>query len=576
MNSCPETYLLRGLLDETLPAAERVEIERHVEDCTLCEGVLENLTSAETAFLGEPLPDAVPDADEGRDHGPYDHRFRIRRRFDGGGQGDLFIAWDQELEREVALKRIKEQHAEDWWRRGELIREALITGRLEHPGIVPVYGLGFDGEGQSYYAMRLVRSLVGRDSRGHTLQDAIAEFHAGRPEWTLRKLLDRFIAVCNTIQYAHDQGVLHCDLKPLNVILGPYGETLVLDWGAARAIVEPSAEAHPPGHAGSNGHPREGDKSPWWQDGGFHLTPAYASPEQLAGRARELRQSSDVYSLGAILCCILTGHGPRRASSSLEGAEDLRTGPRPADARTGPRPDWQTKDVPGPLAGICSKALEVDPADRYPSARDLAEDVGHWLADEPVSAYRENLLDRLLRVARRHRAWTQAGAAALVLVTVVSLAGFLMVNGARREAVRLSSEMAQDRAMAHFEQGDAQRGVLWLGRSLELLPGGRNDFRRLNLAGWHRRMCTLKDFRALGGATEILASDPGGRYLLGTDAGGHAMLCSLESGAAVGLPLSPAEARTSVFSPDGTMLLTGDETGEVRLWETSGAPASGG
>ena len=154
-----------------------------------------------------------------------------------GGIGVVSVAFDAELQREVALKQIKSESADDPDSRARFLLEAEVTGRLEHPGIVPVYGLGFDDQGRPYYAMRFVRGI--------TLEEAIAKFHEadaarGRDpqERTLelRQLLGRFVSVCHTMAYAHSRGVLHRDLKPANVLLGPYNETLIVDWGLAKVL----------------------------------------------------------------------------------------------------------------------------------------------------------------------------------------------------------------------------------------------------------------------------------------------------------------------------------------------------
>ena len=149
------------------------------------------------------------------------------------------MALDEELHREVALKQILDHHADDPTSRTRFVLEAEITGGLEHPGIVPVYGLGSYGDGRPYYAMRFVR--------GDSLKDAIASFHAdeslkadpGKRSLALRKLLRRFVDVCNAIDYAHTRGVLHRDIKPANVIVGKHGETLVVDWGLAKVLGRP-------------------------------------------------------------------------------------------------------------------------------------------------------------------------------------------------------------------------------------------------------------------------------------------------------------------------------------------------
>ena len=238
------------------------------------------------------------DAGDGR-------RFRVLRPHARGGLGEVFVAVDAELNREVALKQILERHADDPQSRQRFVLEAEITGGLEHPGIVPVYGLGTYADGRPYYAMRFVR--------GSSLKETIDAFHAdeglhrdpGRQSLELSKLLRRFLDVCNAVDYAHSRGVLHRDLKPGNVIVGKHGETLVVDWGLAKATgrSDPSAGERTlrPGSATSSVETLPGSALG---------TPAYMSPEQAGGELDKLGPATDVYSLGAMLYCLLTGRAP--------------------------------------------------------------------------------------------------------------------------------------------------------------------------------------------------------------------------------------------------------------------------
>ena len=161
-------------------------------------------------------------------------RFRVLRPHAKGGLGEVLLAEDNELHREVALKQIQSRYADDADSRARFVLEAEVTGGLEHPGIVPVYGLGTYADGRPFYAMRFIH--------GDSLKDAINEFYdpaaardPGERTLAWRQLLGHFIAVCNAIEYAHSRGILHRDLKPANIMLGKFGETLVVDWGLAKA-----------------------------------------------------------------------------------------------------------------------------------------------------------------------------------------------------------------------------------------------------------------------------------------------------------------------------------------------------
>ena len=330
-------------------------------------------------------------------------RFRVLRPHAQGGLGAVFVALDAELDREVALKQILDDQADDPACRRRFLQEAKVTGGLEHPGIVPVYGLGNHADGRPYYAMRFIR--------GDSLKEAIAAFHAdlelksdpGRRSLELRKLLQQFVDVCNAIEYAHSRGVLHRDIKPSNIIVGRYGETLMLDWGMAKA----TGRVEPESASGERMlDPSSGIGSVETFPGSALGTPAYMSPEQAEGDLERLGPRSDVYSLGATLYCILTGRPPFEGDI---GAVILAV--RKGDFR----PPRQLDPAVDPaMQAISMKAMAHGPADRYATPRSLAEDIERWMADQPVSCWREPLARRARRWARRNRTAVTAAAAAIL------------------------------------------------------------------------------------------------------------------------------------------------------------------
>jgi serine/threonine protein kinase/tetratricopeptide (TPR) repeat protein len=354
-------------------------------------------------------------------------RYRPVRFHARGGLGEVHLAEDAELHRQVALKRIQERFAADANSRRRFLREAEITARLEHPGIVPVYGLVQGADGEPYYAMRFIE--------GEPLKEAIQRFHedtqkpGGDPgvrRLALRDLLTRFVTVCRTIAFAHSRRVVHRDLKPANIMLGKYGETLVVDWGLAKEL-GPDGEAAPEDTPGLATDPA----GPETRTGALVGTPAFMAPEQAGGKSRERPSSTagDIYSLGATLYVLLTGRAPFGDRDPYQVLEQVQRG----EFR---KPRQVKPETPPALEAVCLKAMARTPADRYATALDLAADLERWLADEPVAAYPEALPARLARWARRHKPLVSGGVA-LLLTAVAALAiGLMLLGEKQRETDR--------------------------------------------------------------------------------------------------------------------------------------------
>ncbi len=356
-------------------------------------------------------------------------RYTLTRLHATGGIGRIWLARDASLGRDVALKELLPERAGNAAVGSRFRREAQVTGQLEHPGIVPVYELAQrPADQQPYYTMRFVR--------GRTLAEAAAAYHQRRKKGQavpldLRELLSAFVGVCNAVAYAHSRGVLHRDLKPQNVVLGDFGEVIVLDWGLAKVLGEGNRDEPSAGPAAAVSGERPGEETVAGQVLG---TPAYMAPEQAEGRLDLLGPATDVYGLGAILYEILAGHPPFRGPDAREVMRQV--------AQESPvSPRAIVPDTPRPLVVVCLKALARRPGDRYGSARELAGDVQHWLADEPVSAYPEPLAARAGRWARRRRSLVLTAVAAL-LVAVLSLGGALAMVNAAREGERQAKELA--------------------------------------------------------------------------------------------------------------------------------------
>lgn len=373
---------------------------------------------------------------------PTGERYVRKDRIGQGGMGVVHLAEDTALGRDVAIKEIKNpDHRDDRTHRDRLRDEARTTGQLEHPGIVPVYDLIANAQGQPAYVMRLFQKV--------TLGDEIKAFHAERGSLSgdernirFRELLGHVRKVCDAIGYAHAQtpAVLHLDLKPANVVIGDHGQTLVIDWGLASATAPASAASGGP--ASGPGTPLKSPPSG---------TPEYMAPEQAGGGP--FTEQCDVYGLGAILYEVLTGRPPR------EPRDEESTPSRLDRAKTEvpPPPRAIDRTIHPALDAACRAALAPAPADRYRTVVDLAADLDRWLGDEPVSVYPERLRHRARRWVRKHPGWVGAATVALVVLMVGGPLGvWLWSRDQARQAAVREIEATVARAEDLLNAGDPE------------------------------------------------------------------------------------------------------------------------
>ena len=354
--------------------------------------------------------------------GPW--RLELLDEIGRGGMGVVYRAHDPDLDREVAVKVGRSIGCDE--QNARFLAEARITGQLEHPGIIPVHACGLANDGRPWFSMKLVRGRELSEILTRRSEDPVAA-----RDWPLSRLVAILAQACDAVAFAHSKGIIHRDLKPANLMLGSFGEILVLDWGLGRIT-------------GSGGIPRA------WSpgitlDGTVAGTPSYMPPEQARGERDLISPRSDVFAMGAILFEMLCGRPPYGGNS----AETVVLAAQQA------HPNWPPRQalgevIPGDLKAIARKAMQAQPEDRYPSIEAFRDDLQRWLGHRAVKA-EINPFVLLGKFLRRHRLVAGVCAAAVVLLGVILSAGWWMARNQR-------AQTAHAQAVAERATGQAERG----------------------------------------------------------------------------------------------------------------------
>ena len=513
----------------------------------------------------------------GRVFGDYE----LIEKISQGGMGVVYRARQKKLNRIVALKMILAgEHASN-----ELIQrfyvEAEAAGHLDHPGIVPVFEVG-EHDGQHYFSMGFVEggSLTARLKEGPLPPREAAE------------LVQH---VANAVHFAHSQGIIHRDLKPGNILIDKNGQPKVSDFGVAKRL--------------------QGDSN-LTITGQIVGTPSYMPPEQAAGKVELIGPPTDIYSLGAILYCCLTGRPPFQAAALLETLKQVQE-------RDPVPPSHLNASVDRDLETICLKSLHKEPAKRYKSAQALADDLCCFLTGKPIAARPVGQIERLARWCRRNPALASAtSAAAALLIVALAIAVLFAVSEKRAaesekrgaEVLRRSvTELRLERGLRLCEEREEAQGLLWFAKALTETPESDPAIERTvrsNMGDWGRHLhhlCAIIPPAPVANVVRTVAFDAAGKTVMVASTAGNERLWEVMEGRKhsggpehsgtvivrefrIGDALNDNDASTEeinteliktyklahdgrvyaiVSSPDGTRILTGSEDGYARLWDSA-------
>ncbi len=489
---------------------------------------------------------------------------------DRGGMGRILIVRDERMNRTIAMKELAPAlHTGDAtlvdggsrqvsaYEVQRFLREARITGSLEHPSIIPVYELGRRPDGAHYYTMKLVR--------GQSLYRAIHE--CGNLGERL-KLLPHVINLCQAIAYAHDKGIIHRDIKPSNVMVGAFGETVVIDWGLARVLDQEdpfAADLEAFTEAQLAARPED----PRLTAAGLPVgTPHYMAPEQAEGRMSEVGPRSDVYSLGVVLYEVVTGRTPFTGTTSRVVLQKVRKDAPPSVLTHEP-------EIPPALAAICARAMARDPARRYSTAGELADELTRFTAGALVKGYEYTTGELIRHYYRRNRALCNTAAAAAAVTLIVAIAAYANILEAnhRERLQRIAAEAARAEA-----EGSAYRANIQLAANhiegqafdqatdllLEQPATQRNLEWGLLFEQCNQDYATNVDQEE---AVDRVWIAPGGRLLSLSAQDELVIRACPDLSPLHRIPLTLVTGATAAVSPDGAWLAVARVDGLVRLYD---------
>ncbi|MBV9010134.1 MAG: serine/threonine protein kinase, partial [Verrucomicrobia bacterium] len=519
-----------------------------------------------------------------------------------GGMGKVVATLEKPLHRSVALKVLLSSSNDEYQRR--FIREARITGRLEHPSIVPIHELNVDERGRIFYTMKLVKGI--------TLQDLLVRLRERDVEalqrYRLPALLTIFQKVCDAVAFAHAQSprIIHRDLKPANIMIGDYGEVLVMDWGAAKLLSDRNARGQtldaaldtPPSSTASGEHQVDNnapgllnDDEPLVTQAGMVIgTPGYMAPEQVSGRTDGVDECTDIYALGAILYSLLTLEAPGQvttreleqldAESRAKVSTLFRDRVAPLLANSENRKSLShllRKAIPDSLVAVALKAMSFRPEDRFQSVKQLQADVGAYQAGRATTAEQAGAWKQLkLLVARNKVLFSAIAAIFIVLLAATAISmherqATLRSNEALQLTLHHASDADLEAARQRFQAGAWREGVALLGRSLSFWPENKQATSYLLTAiefgyGDRDKLPIFGVYHS--DELEEAAFSADGEYFITTSDDHTARTWKAQNGAPVArLSRHSAPVWCGRFSPNSRKVVTTDEVGVGYVWD---------
>jgi len=494
--------------------------------------------------------------------GEPEDRYVIAEEIAHGGMGVILRSLDKDIRRQVAMKVILSKEPVKPKKLERFIEEAQITGQLEHPNIVPVHELGVDNDGKIYFTMKMVQGL--------SLAEIFNLLEKGESKaikkYPISTLLNIFQKICDGISFAHSKNVIHRDLKPANIMVGEFGEVLVMDWGMAKVLGREDISS-----SRMISTLREETEMQLTQDGIVIGTPSYMPPEQALGKTEKIDHQSDIYSLGAIIYKMLTFKTPFSGHNIREIIKKVTSGDLVAPHERTPE-----RKIPAELSAICMKAMHTKKGNRYFSVKDLSRDISLYLENRQVSVKKDSFKEALVKLIKRNKQASITIAAATVVLLVFAGIFYINIIKERDRAVIAEKAALGEKQKAQYEAYVARIGLAEskiddnaFNQGKLILNSCPRQFRNWEW-GRLKYLCHL-DLLTLSGHKGKVSNAvflPGTDKALSAGYDGKVILWDLESGRVLNVLRELKGLGGSLgVSNDGMVTAAGNTNGDIVVWD---------